>query len=68
MSRLSKPVAEPEKLDLRSHNLRDDNRQELLHVFPATRTEGGKVDFERLCLALHEIVDQAKDVKTFRTI
>ncbi|MGH7491944.1 MAG: hypothetical protein ACREOO_06070 [bacterium] len=52
---------EPEKLDLRSHDLADDKKQELLRLFPEIRTEGGKVDFERLKLVLGETVDVGKE-------
>src|ERR1700730_10326005 len=41
-----------DKLDLRSHDIAGDKRQELLRLFPEIRTEGGKVDFERLQLPL----------------
>jgi adenine-specific DNA-methyltransferase len=52
---------EPEKLDLRSHDITEDKRQELLRLFPEIRTEGGKLDFERLKLALGESVDVGKE-------
>lgn len=52
---------EPEKLDLRSHDLAEDKKQELLRLFPEIRTEGGKIDFERLKLALGEMVDVGKE-------
>lgn len=52
---------EPEKLDLRSHDIAEDKRQELLNLFPEIRTEGGKLDFERLKLALGESVDIGKE-------
>ncbi|MBI3806424.1 MAG: site-specific DNA-methyltransferase [Nitrospirae bacterium] len=52
---------EPEKLDLRSHDIADDKRQELLRFFPEIRTEGGRVDIERLKLALGETVDVGKE-------
>ena len=52
---------EPEKLDLRSHDIVEDKRQELLNLFPEIRTEGGKLDFERLKLALGESVDIGKE-------
>lgn len=45
---------QPEKLDLGSHDIAEDKRQELLRLFPEIRTEGGKLDFERLKLALGE--------------
>jgi adenine-specific DNA-methyltransferase len=46
--------------DLRSYNLAEEKRQELLRLFPEARTEGGKLDFERLQLALGEAVDVGK--------
>lgn len=52
---------QPEKLDLRSHDVAEDKRQELLRLFPEVRTEGGKLDFERLKLALGETVDVGKE-------
>ena len=52
---------QPEKLDLRSHDVAEDRRQELLRLFPEVRTEGGKLDFERLKLALGEAVDAGKE-------
>jgi adenine-specific DNA-methyltransferase len=51
----------PEKLDLASHHIADDKREELLRLFPEIRTEGGKLDFERLKLALGEAVDVGKE-------
>jgi adenine-specific DNA-methyltransferase len=52
---------QPEKLDLRSHDIAEDKQQELLRLFPEIRTEGGKLDFERLKLALGESVDVGKE-------
>lgn len=52
---------QPEKLDLHSHDIAEDKRQALLDLFPETRTEGGKLDFERLKLALGESVDVGKE-------
>ncbi len=52
---------DPDKLDLRSHDVAEDRRQELLRLFPEIRTEGGKLDFERLKLALGETVDVGKE-------
>ena len=54
-------IDQPEKLDLRSHDIAEDKRQELLRLFPEIRTEGGKLDFERLKLALGETVDVGKE-------
>jgi adenine-specific DNA-methyltransferase len=52
---------EPERLDLRSHDVAEDRRQELLRLFPEVRTEGGRIDFDRLKLSLGEIVDVGKE-------
>ena len=51
----------PEIFDLRSHNLTEEKRQELLRLFPEIRTEGGKIDFERLKLALGEMVEVGRE-------
>jgi adenine-specific DNA-methyltransferase len=55
------PMTEPEKLDLRSHDAAGDKIAELLRLFPEVRTEGGKLDFDRLKLALGEAVDVGKE-------
>lgn len=52
---------EPEKLDLSSHDIAEDKRQELLRLFPEVRTEGGKLDIDRLKLALGESADVGKE-------
>jgi adenine-specific DNA-methyltransferase len=52
---------QPDKLDLHSHDMAEDKRHELLRLFPEIRTEGGKLDFERLKLALGESVDIGKE-------
>ena len=54
-------MTEPEKLDLRSHDIAEDKKQELLRLFPEICTEDGKIDFERLKLTLGEIVDVGKE-------
>ncbi|MBI3797664.1 MAG: site-specific DNA-methyltransferase [Deltaproteobacteria bacterium] len=54
-------MTEPEKLDLRSLDIVEDKKQELLRLFPETRTEDGKIDFERLKLTLGEMVDVRKE-------
>jgi adenine-specific DNA-methyltransferase len=54
-------MTQPEKLDLRSLDIAEDKRQEILQLFPEIRTEGGKIDFERLRLALGEAVDVVKE-------
>ena len=55
------PLPEPEKLDLRSHDIAADKRAELLRLFPEIRTEGGKLDFDKLRLALGEAVDVGRE-------
>src|SRR2546427_7842206 len=50
-----------EKLDLRSLDIAEQKRHELLRLFPEVATEHGKVDFERLKLALGESVDVGKE-------
>lgn len=52
---------ERESLDLRSHDILGDRREELLRLFPETRTEKDKVDFDRLRLALGEAVEVGKE-------
>ncbi len=54
-------MTETEKLDLRSHDFAEDKRQELLRLFPEVRTEGGKIDLDRLKLALGETIDVGKE-------
>lgn len=52
---------EPEKLDLASLDIAAEKLAELLRLFPEVRTEGGKVDFDRLRMALGETVDVGKE-------
>jgi len=52
---------QPEKLNLRSMDLTEEKKQELLRLFPEIRTEGGKIDFDRLKLALGETIDIGKE-------
>ena len=52
---------QPEKFDLRSHNIAADKQAALRAAFPEAFTEGGKIDFERLKLALGETVDAGKE-------
>src|SRR5436853_3611430 len=52
---------EPEKLDLRSENIVADKQAALRAAFPEVFTEGGKIDFERLKLALGQAVDVGKE-------
>jgi adenine-specific DNA-methyltransferase len=55
------PIDTPKKLDLKSFDITEDKREMLLSLFPEIRTEGGKVDFERLRLALGETVDTGRE-------
>ena len=48
MSQVSDPNADVERVDLQSLDVAEQKRQELLRLFPEVRTEGGKVDFDRL--------------------
>src|SRR5262245_35793123 len=50
-----------EKLDLYFHDIAEYRKQELLRIFPEIRTQGGKVDFVRLKLALGDMVDVGKE-------
>jgi adenine-specific DNA-methyltransferase len=54
-------AGEPEHLDLRSQDITADKKVGLLQLFPDVRTEGGKIDFDRLKLALGDIVDVGKE-------
>ncbi|MCC7086538.1 MAG: site-specific DNA-methyltransferase [Pirellulales bacterium] len=57
------PSSSPETdaLDLRSHDITGDKIADLTRLFPEIRTEGGKIDIERLKLALGEAVDVGKE-------
>ncbi len=50
-----------ESLDLNSMNFAEERKNELLRLFPEIRTEGGKIDFEKLRLTLGEMVDPGKE-------
>lgn len=52
---------QPEKFDLRSHDITADKQAALRAAFPDVFTEGGKIDFERLKLALGETIDSGKE-------
>src|SRR5271166_1291370 len=54
-------MIEPEKFDLSSHDAAGNKITELLQLFPEIRIEGGKIDFDRLKLALGETVDVGKE-------
>lgn len=61
--RMNEPNAntEVEKLDLSSLDVAELKRQELVELFPEVRTEGGKIDFERLKAMLGEMVDAGRE-------
>ena len=50
-----------DKLNLQSLNIPEEKREELLRLFPEVRTEGGQIDFDRLRLALGDMVDTGKE-------
>jgi adenine-specific DNA-methyltransferase len=54
-------MTEAQKFDLRSLDIAAEKRAELLRLFPEARTEGGKIDFDRLKIALGELVDARKE-------
>ena len=49
-----KDEEEIDRFDLRSSDITEDKQAELLRMFPEIRTEGGKIDFERLKIVLGE--------------
>lgn len=52
---------QPERLDLRSHDMVSDKQAEIVRLFPEVRTEGGKIDYDRLKRVLGETVDPGKE-------
>ena len=52
---------QPEKFELGSQDIAEEKRQELFGLFPEIRTEGGKLDFDRLKLVLGESLDVGKE-------
>ena len=52
---------QPEKFDLKSHAIAEDKLEDLMSLFPEVRTEGGKLDLERLKLVLGETIDVGKE-------
>ncbi len=52
---------EPENVDLKSLDVAEEKRRVLLQLFPEVRTEGGKIDFDRLKRTLGETVDAGKE-------
>lgn len=61
-NRTIKPEA-PESLELQSFNFLEYRKSELLNLFPDAKTEGGKVDFEKLKILLSEVITaEGKDL------
>jgi adenine-specific DNA-methyltransferase len=54
-------MSEPEKLSLSSPDVLVDRLSELLRIFPEVHSEGGKVDFDRLRLALRDKIDCGRE-------
>ncbi len=54
-------TVKPERFDLTSHAIAEDRVRKLLRLFPEIRTEGGKLDFDRLKLALGQVVDVGRE-------
>ncbi len=52
---------QPEPFDLRSHDVADDKRAELLRLFPEARTEGGLIDYDQLRRALGDVIDPGRE-------
>lgn len=61
MSDVSDPNPDVERVDLQSLDVAEQKRHELLRLFPEVRTEGGKIDLDRLKLALGMAVDVGKE-------
>src|SRR6516225_3360389 len=55
------PTEQPERFDLRSHDIVSDKQAEILRLFPEVRAEGGKIDFDRLKRVLGEAVDPGRE-------
>jgi adenine-specific DNA-methyltransferase len=55
------PVSEIEQLDGSSLDIAAEKRRELLKLFPEVGTEGGKIDYALLKLALGEAVDAGRE-------
>src|SRR5256714_745099 len=51
----------PERIDRRSVDVAGERTNRLLELFPEARTEQDRIDFDRLKLALGEIVDVGKE-------
>jgi adenine-specific DNA-methyltransferase len=54
-------MSEPEKLDLASLDVLAEQREALLRLLPDVQTEDGRIDFDRLKLALGDVVDVGRE-------
>jgi adenine-specific DNA-methyltransferase len=61
MSQVSDSSADVERVNLKSLDIAEEKREEVVRLFPEARTEGGKIDFDRLKLALGQTVDIRKE-------
>jgi adenine-specific DNA-methyltransferase len=61
MSDVSDPNPDAERVDLQSLDVGEQKRRELLRLFPEVRTEGDKIDFDRLKLTLGAAADIGKE-------
>lgn len=48
-------------LNLLSHDISEEKRQELIRLFPEVVTEGNKLDFDRLKVVLGSVVDSGRE-------
>lgn len=58
---MTKEKTEIEKMNLNSMSISEEKHTELLRLFPEIRTEGGKIDFEKLKISLGQVVDTGKE-------
>src|ERR1700744_1141126 len=54
-------MPQPDKFEGASANIAEEQKEMLKSLFPEVITEGGKIDFDRLKLALGESVDTGKE-------
>ena len=54
---MTQPEDDIAKFDLRSEDVAEARRQELLRIFPEAHTESGGIDFEALRLSLGDAVE-----------
>ena len=59
---MAKPDEELPKFDLRSEDIAEARRQELLRLFPEAHTESGGVNFEALRLSLGDAVQSGPEI------